>query len=136
MTDVVNGLLVKGATVLIGRRSPRRKSYAGLWDIPGGHVEPGETLDDALVRELTEEIGVIASGYSAASQITDPHAVRVIYHIYLVSDWQHEPRLANDEHSELSWFSPKEAMALPDLALDEYRAIFSALQRRSDQPCY
>jgi 8-oxo-dGTP diphosphatase len=129
MTDVVNGLLVRQATVLLGRRSSRRKSYPGLWDIPGGHVEPSETLDDALLRELAEEIGIVASAFAPAGQITDPSAARVVYHIYVVTDWQHEPRLANDEHSELRWFSPEEAMALPDLALDEYRAIFKALQK-------
>ncbi len=128
MIDVVNGLLVRQATVLLGRRSAQRTSYPGLWDIPGGHVEPGETLSDALVRELAEEVGIVASTYDLAGQITDPSAAQVLYHIYVVTDWQDEPRLANDEHTELRWFRPEEAMALPDLALDEYRAIFKAIQ--------
>ena len=57
---VVAAALVDGdGRVLIGRR-PQGKSLAGLWEFPGGKVEPDETPEDALIRELDEELGVTA----------------------------------------------------------------------------
>jgi len=60
MTDIVNGLLVRDGLVLMARRSRHRRSYSDTWSFPGGHVEPGETFDEALVRELHEELGIEA----------------------------------------------------------------------------
>ena len=53
---------------------------------PRGHVEPIETLDDALARELAEELGIVAGTYSVVAQIPDPSTAHVTYHLYVVSD--------------------------------------------------
>ena len=47
------------ATVLLARRGPGQR-HAGLWELPGGKVEPGEEPEDALIRELEEELGVVS----------------------------------------------------------------------------
>jgi 8-oxo-dGTP diphosphatase len=52
---VVAGLLVVGNTVLLCHRSANRRWYPNVWDLPGGHVEHGESPAAALVRELKEE---------------------------------------------------------------------------------
>jgi 8-oxo-dGTP diphosphatase len=54
---VVAGALIRGATVLLAQRQ-RPPELAGLWELPGGKVAPGETESAALVRELREELGV------------------------------------------------------------------------------
>jgi 8-oxo-dGTP pyrophosphatase MutT (NUDIX family) len=55
---IVTGLLRDGDRVLLCHRSPGRRWYPDVWDLPGGHVEPGELPGDALARELREEVGI------------------------------------------------------------------------------
>jgi 8-oxo-dGTP diphosphatase len=50
--------LVRGGRVLLGHRSPGRRWYPDVWDLPGGHVDDGETPACALAREVREELGV------------------------------------------------------------------------------
>jgi 8-oxo-dGTP diphosphatase len=64
MRDIVNALLVRDGGVLLTRRSQHRAAYGGLWSFPGGHVEPGETLTEALVREVQEEVGLTPTRFS------------------------------------------------------------------------
>jgi 8-oxo-dGTP diphosphatase len=58
VVPVVCGILHRGHTVFAARR-PEGKSMAGLWEFPGGKLEPGETPGEALVRELDEELGIL-----------------------------------------------------------------------------
>lgn len=57
MIAVVAGLIVRGGRLLIARR-PSGKHMAGKWEFPGGKIERGETPEQALERELHEELGV------------------------------------------------------------------------------
>lgn len=128
MRNIVNALLVRQGSVLLARRGLHRAAYPGLWSFPGGHVEPGETPEQALLREAREEIGILPLAHRAFARIADPTAAAT-YDVFLVRQWRGDPVIADDEHSELRWFSFEEAAALPDLALDDYRGLFDALRR-------
>ena len=129
VTNIVNALLLQRGKVLLAKRSVGRKTYPGCWSFPGGHVEKGETLNDALARELHEEVGLIPRVYKRIGSVAEPNPDadgQVIYHMYVVTAWEGgEPRIVGDEHSELRWFMIEAASALEDLALPEYVAILS-----------
>lgn len=132
MRDIVNALLVERGRVLLARRSPRRKAYPGLWSFPGGHMEKGEDFEAALERELREEIGIDPIEHRLIGRIADPNAAAddpATYHMYVVTEWRGDPRLLDHEHTELRWFEPVEAIALPDLALVEYRPLLQELSQ-------
>jgi 8-oxo-dGTP diphosphatase len=102
--------------VLLGRRSSDASYGAGLWGLPGGHVEDTETLAQAAARETLEEVGltVDASTLSPLGMVRYVDAgVRGADFFFLATDWQGEPR-AVSECSEVAWFSPE---ALPHDAL-------------------
>lgn len=86
--DVAVGVLFEkdGAFLLTTR--PPGKVYAGYWEFPGGKLEPGETVAEALRRELSEELGVLIGAVSPwRTQLVDyPHAF-VRLHFCKVHDW-------------------------------------------------
>ena len=124
--DCAAGLVSNGDRVLLGLRSPDRRSYPNTWDLFGGHVEDGESLEEALVRELEEEIDITPTDYSFMKTVLKPHrdgACTYSYHLYRITGWVGPgPRLRAPEHSEIRWCTRQQALAL-DLALPEYRDL-------------
>ena len=131
MRDIVNALLSRDNKILLARRSSGRPTYPSRWSFPGGHVETGESLGDALKREMQEEVGLIPLAFSKIGSIVEPNPQvngNVVYHMYAVNAWAGgEPRILGDEHSELRWFSIDAACALEGLALTEYVPILRKL---------
>jgi len=124
MVRYVGAILLSRGTLLLGRRAPHR-SYPDCWDIIGGHVEPGETLEQTLAREAEEEIGVTPIQFA---KLTTLHAEGIELHIYRVDAWTGgSPALRGDEHAELRWFTVDAACALPNLATTEYIRVFRSL---------
>lgn len=81
---------------------PEGKVYAGYWEFPGGKVEPGETMRDALVRELQEELGITVERAWPwlCREFTYPHAT-VRLKFFRVASWHGE--IAPIEHSGFAW---------------------------------
>jgi 8-oxo-dGTP diphosphatase len=116
---VAAGLLRRGDHWLIARRPPG-KADAGLWEFPGGKLEPGENAASALARELDEELGIRIGATSPFATVSWRSAGRALELIGLeVEHWQGEPHA--HEHSELAWVGAGDLahypMPAPDLPL-------------------
>jgi 8-oxo-dGTP diphosphatase len=90
VVDVAVGVLLQGEEFLLTSR-PEGKVYAGYWEFPGGKLEAGESVEQALRRELQEELGItIGPAQVWKTQMVDyPHAL-VRLHFCKVRDWQGE----------------------------------------------
>lgn len=126
---IVNGVLLHENKVLLTRRSLTRKTYAGCWSFPGGHVERSESLEQALYRELREEIGVAHVEYSLVAELVDPVGANTMYYLYGISRWAGSPAIQDHEHTELKWFPLLDAASIDGLALAGYRRMFEVLAR-------
>ncbi len=110
-----NGIFIREGRALLFKRNSK-KYYAGLWDIPGGHIKKSEEPEAALRREMQEELGVIPHEFSLfrVYDETDPTSGEQSRHyVYLVHAWEGEPQnLEPREHSQMGWFSLAELEGL------------------------
>ena len=94
-------LIRSDGAALLARR-PSTKVYSDYWEFPGGKIEPGEPVAEALRREIREELGVeIVRAFPWITRVfTYPHAT-VRLHFYRVHAWRGEPRAV--EHQAIAW---------------------------------
>ncbi len=99
-------LIDRDGRVLLAQR-PEGKSMAGLWEVPGGKIEPGETPEAALIRELHEELGIdtwsscLAPLTFASHAYTDFH---LLMPVFACRKWQGTP--IPQEGQTLKWVRP------------------------------
>ena len=91
VVDVAVGVLLQADGQFLLTSRPEGKVYAGYWEFPGGKLEAGESVEQALRRELQEELGIcIGTAQVWKTQMVDyPHAL-VRLHFCKVWDWQGE----------------------------------------------
>jgi len=91
--DVAVGILIRpNGDVLLGQR-PAGKPYQGYWEFPGGKVEAGEAILDALKREFVEELGVhilSATEWCGVEHVYEHAHVRL--HFFISREWRGEPQ--------------------------------------------
>ena len=99
-------LLDREGTVLLAKR-PAGRPLAGLWEFPGGKVEAGEQPEEALIRELREELGIEIAKEDLTPLTFASHAYpdfHLLMPVYLCRRWQ--GRLTAHEGQELLWVRP------------------------------
>jgi 8-oxo-dGTP pyrophosphatase MutT (NUDIX family) len=70
--EVTAALIIQSQKILLGLRSATRTFYPDVWDLFGGHVEPGESHEETLVRELHEELGITPTKWTFLETLTLP----------------------------------------------------------------
>jgi 8-oxo-dGTP diphosphatase len=102
---------------VLAARRPLGKSLGGKWEFPGGKIEPGETAKIAIVRELAEELGIVASVHSALTAVRyDYPTFSIELHPFMVHHVS--GKITAHEHSELRWIHRNEASELDWAAAD------------------
>ena len=113
---VVAGALCRSDGLWLMHRRPEGKHHAGLWEFPGGKVEPGEMPKFALQRELAEELGIACTANACVPAGFAERPGDMVLLLYTVSAWDGEPQAL--EGGAIGWFTPAEALALPKPPLD------------------
>ncbi|MGB7994707.1 MAG: NUDIX domain-containing protein [Photobacterium halotolerans] len=123
--DCVSFLLIRGEEVLLEKRKLSKVVDPGLMAIPGGHVEAGESLEQALHREVAEELTVTPIAYFPLCTLYHPTTELQRLHYYVVTDWTGE--LSAQEAEAVIWtslYEPDAATVEADnIALAEYRRV-------------
>lgn len=125
----VDGVLFKDNEILLVQR--KHPPFQGMWALPGGFVEYGETTEQAVVREIKEETGLETSIRSLLGVYSQPdrdprgHTISVVYLLA-----KKKGMVIGGDDAEKATFQPLDE--LPDLSFDHDKIIKDAVRRRKD----
>ncbi len=127
----LKGIIINNGKILIIKRN-KSEINGDIWETPGGKIEFGETLEEALLREIKEEVGLdvmVDKMLYATTFMSNPNRQLVIL-TYLCRSEGDEIKLSN-EHTEYKWVAMDEARKYLDKAIVndfEKHAVFSMLE--------
>lgn len=121
MLVVAAALINENDEVLLAQR-PEGKRLAGKWEFPGGKVEAGESPEEALVRELHEELGITVEKHDLepfwflSHDYSKQFGFHLMMPVYLCRAWRGEPH--PKEHASIVWELPREMHRLDMIEAD------------------
>ena len=129
MTEVVAALIWEGDTFMICQR-PAHKARGLLWEFAGGKVEPGETKEQALVRECREELAVTLKVGEVFMELTHQYPdLTVRLTLFCASIQEGTPKML--EHNDIRWITVGEIDQYPFCPAD--KEILEKLKRENGQ---
>lgn len=105
MIRVVAGLLVFENSVLVAKRKSSGQGLKNLWEFPGGKVEPGETDQQALKREIREELGVVIESCFPVHTHQFKNQQDQVIELHLYGTFIQDPNFKCFDHDEAKWVS-------------------------------
>lgn len=113
---VAAAALFDGAGRVLITQRPDHKALGGLWEFPGGKVEPGEAPEQALVRELKEELDLTVEPDALDPFAFASHAYadfHLLMPLYVLTRWQGSPTPHPQAAQALMWVKPQELRSYP-----------------------
>lgn len=134
MVQVVAAIIERDGRILVGQRTAEQK-HALKWEFPGGKVEPGESAEAALARELEEELGIEgASGTEMLRyEFAYPGKSPILLYFFRVAAFQGEPR--NLIYREVRWAPPHELLEMDFVEGDrQFLYWFNGISDQNGRP--
>jgi 8-oxo-dGTP diphosphatase len=125
----ISAVVQRGGKLLLVREE--KPENHGKWNLPGGHLEEGEALQEGVVRELREETLLHGEVTHLLGVYASTRAVRPSLQLVFGMDAESGEPQAGDQILEVGWFTPQEILALPDESLvgaTKLRAILGDLE--------
>ncbi len=118
---VVMLLFYRENRYLLTRRVDERKKFSKVWQIPGGGWEPGESMEEALEREIKEELGIKVKNYKFLPKIYEEKRenIHLIFFIFYAPFPDGQKIVLNEEADQYGWFTKKEIKKLKYLPLTD-----------------
>ena len=126
--EAAGAIVKKGNKYLLLRRSPQETSFHGMFELPGGKLEAGETAEQAAVIETKEEAGLDVKVVGKVGQHVD-HDMKKIYHGFIVKMKKGQRVKLSEEHDNHKWATMSEIMKMPKSKLSHHASyMFTQLQ--------
>ncbi|MGF1728431.1 NUDIX hydrolase [Photobacterium kasasachensis] len=130
VNECVSFLLVDSNKVLLEKRAMNKATDPGLITIPGGHIENNETREQALLREMKEELDITPASYTFLCTLYHPTEELQLIHYYVVDEWT--GNIQSQEAEQLLWCDLDGELPVgieaDNVAIGEYARLLNRLK--------
>ena len=117
MIEVTAAIICKDGKLLICQR-PKGKNCEFLWEFPGGKIEPGETGEECIVREIQEELGVTLRVLRKLTDVVYEYPDRTVHLHFYVTEIE-QGKLTRKEHNAFAWIATEDIPSYQFCPADE-----------------